>query len=49
MFIGAVGTKAVPKEYFGIVERCSVFAATGYTCLLGICLFFGFKPKKAEA
>lgn len=44
MFAGAVGTKAVPKEYFGIVERFSVFAATGFTGFLGICLFTGFKP-----
>lgn len=45
MFIGAIGTKAVPKEYFGIVERFSVFAATGFTAFLGISLFNGFKPE----
>ena len=29
----------VPKEYFGIVERFSVFAATGYNAVLGIELY----------
>jgi hypothetical membrane protein len=44
MFVGAIGKDAVPSEYFGIVERFSVFAATGFTGFLGICLFIGFKP-----
>ena len=47
MFIGAIGTKAVPKDYFGIVERFSVFAAVGFTGFLGMCLFRGFKEKTA--
>ena len=30
MLVGAVGTKLVPAQYFGVVERFSVFAATGF-------------------
>lgn len=26
----------VPKDYFGIVERFSVFAVTGYNAVLGM-------------
>ena len=29
----------VPAEYFGVVERFSVFAATGFNAALGIHLF----------
>ena len=36
MFIGAIGTGAIPTEYFGIVERFSVFAAVGFNAVLGI-------------
>lgn len=43
MMIGAIGTGAVPKEYFGIVERFSVFAAVGFNMVLGIKLFRGIK------
>ena len=39
MLVGALGMKAVPAEYFGIVERFSVFAATGFNAALGIHLF----------
>ncbi len=39
MLIGALGMKFVPAEYFGIVERFSVFAATGFNAALGIHLF----------
>lgn len=46
MFIGALGTNIVPEEYFGIPERFSVFAATGFNAVLGIYLFFGFETKK---
>ena len=42
MFAGAIGTNAVPKAYFGIFERFSVFAATGFTAVLGVYLFNGF-------
>lgn len=40
MLIGALGTKLVPIEYFGIVERFSVFAVTGFNASLGLHLFF---------
>lgn len=43
MFLGAVGTNVVPEEYFGIPERFSVFAATGFNAVLGVYLFRGFK------
>ena len=49
MFIGAIGTKAVPPEYFGIVERFSVFAAVGFNAVLGICLFRGFGTSEGTA
>lgn len=39
MLVGALGMKIVPAEYFGIVERFSVFAATGFDASLGIHLF----------
>lgn len=42
MFIGSIGTGALPHEYFGIAERFSVFAATGFNAVLGVFLFCGF-------
>ena len=48
MLVGAMGMKIVPAEYFGVVERFSVFAATGFNAVLGIHLFF-MKPKEIEA
>lgn len=39
MMIGAMGMNVVPKDYFGIVERFSVFAVTGYNAVLGIELY----------
>ena len=39
MMVGALGMNIVPKEYFGIVERFSVFAATGFQAVLGIHLY----------
>ena len=39
MLVGAVGMKLVPAAYFGVVERFSVFAATGFNAALGIRLF----------
>lgn len=41
MLVGAVGMKLTPAEYFGVVERFSVFAATGFNAALGIHLFAG--------
>ena len=48
MMVGAIGQSAVPPAYFGIVERFSVFAAVGFTAVLGCYLFggFGLCPKK---
>jgi hypothetical membrane protein len=53
MFIGAIGTGVIPKSYFGITERFSVFSATGFTAALGFLIFAGFdfmernaKPQK---
>lgn len=39
MLVGAFGMKIVPTAYFGVVERFSVFAATGFNAALGIHLF----------
>lgn len=41
MVAGAVGTGIVPAAYFGIPERFSVFAATGFNAVLGVCLYRG--------
>ena len=43
MLVGAIGTGAAPKEIFGVFERFSVFAASGFNAVLGIHLFLGFK------
>lgn len=47
MLVGALGMKLVPAAYFGIVERFSVFAATGFNAALGLHLFFA-KPEKEQ-
>lgn len=39
MMVGAMGMNIVPKSCFGIVERFSVFAATGFNAVLGVQLF----------
>ena len=39
MLVGALGMKLVPAQYFGVVERFSVFAATGFNAALGIHLY----------
>ena len=39
MLVGALGMKLVPMDYFGVVERFSVFAATGFNAALGLHLF----------
>ena len=36
MIAGAVGTAVVPRAYFGIPERFSVFACSGFTVVLGL-------------
>ena len=43
MMVGSIGTGIVPQQYFGIVERFSVFAAVGFNAALGMYLFHGFK------
>lgn len=43
MFAGAIGTNIVPRDFFGIPERFSVFAAAGFNAVLGIYLFRGFE------
>lgn len=43
MLAGAIGINVVPLEYFGIPERFSVFAATGFNAVLGVYLFRGFE------
>ena len=48
MLVGAVGMKIVPAEYFGVVERFSVFAATGFNAVLGIHLFC-MKPTSRQS
>ena len=35
MFFGAVGSANVPKEVFGLVERCSTYSAVIFTGILG--------------
>ncbi len=47
MLVGAMGMKIVPADYFGIIERFSVFAATGFNAALGLHLFF-MKPNKIK-
>ena len=39
MLTGALGIQLVPAAYFGVAERFSVFAATGFNAALGLHLF----------
>ena len=39
MFVGSIGIGLAPKEYFGVLERFSVYSVVVYTALLGL---FGF-------
>ena len=48
MLVGALGMKIVPAAYFGVVERFSVFAATGFNAALGIHLFADKTLNSAE-
>ena len=45
MFLGSIGTGVAPKEYFGILERFSVFSVVIYTALLGL---FGYTYKNNQ-
>ena len=47
MLLGAMGIKLVSAEYFGLFERFSVFAVTGFNAVLGIHLFC-IKPKEIK-
>ena len=47
MFVGAIGSGAVPKEYFGIFERFSTFSAVGFNAVLGVYLFKGFNNQES--
>ena len=49
MFVGAIGQGIVPKAYFGLVERFSVFAAVGYDAVLGAYLFRGAYRRRSGA
>lgn len=48
MFIGTIVQGVVPKEYFGVVERFSVFAAVGFNAVLGVYLIRGFESSGTE-
>ena len=47
MIAGAVGTGVIPRAYFGIPERFSVFASTGFTAVLGIFESRGWENREA--
>lgn len=49
MLVGALGMKLVPAAYFGVVERFSVFAATGFNAALGIHLFLSDRKEVRNA
>ena len=46
--LGLLGMKLVPAAYFGVVERFSVFADTGFNAALGLHLFC-MKERETEA
>ncbi len=48
MFVGAIGKSAVSPDYFGIVERFSVFAAVGFNAVLGVYLLNGFMTSTSQ-
>ena len=48
MLVGALGMKIVPADHFGVVERFSVFAATGFNAALGIHLFCLDPKRKSD-
>ncbi|MDR0287736.1 MAG: DUF998 domain-containing protein [Clostridiales bacterium] len=41
LLVGGIGVNIVPPEYFGIVQRVSLFSVTGFNALLGVYLFMG--------
>ena len=46
MITGAVGTAVLPHAYFGIPERFSVFACSGFTAVLGIFHSLGWERQE---
>lgn len=44
MFVGAVGSGAVPDAYFGVIERFSTYSAVGFTAVLGVFHFAASSP-----
>lgn len=45
MFIGAIGSGLVPKDYFGLVERFSTYSVVIFNAILGIYAFNHFDIK----
>ncbi len=43
MFAGAIGSFAVPPEYFGVFERFGTFSAAGFNAVLGIYFIFSIR------
>jgi hypothetical protein len=41
LLVGGIGVNVVPPEYFGIVQRVSLFSVTGFNAVLGVYLFAG--------
>ena len=48
MLIGAMGQRLVPPDYFGVIERFSVFSAVGFNAVTGIYLFNGFRCRERK-
>ncbi len=48
MIAGAVGTAALPRAYFGVPERFSVFACSGFTVVLGLLHRRGWEKSAKE-
>ena len=46
MLVGSIGTGVVPPQYFGVVERFSVFSAVGFNAVLGWRLMNGFREQR---
>ena len=42
LIIGTIGIGVAPLTYFGIMERISVFSASGFSFVLGFYVFIGF-------
>lgn len=48
MIIGAIGLGVVPPAYGGVMERLSVFSASGFIVVLGCYIFIGFDLVERE-